>query len=85
MRTQAQQDSRREHASLHALTELPKGAGFFLVASLSKPTLNAAYIPVQLLGEAFQPLLIWMLQNREAQKLFSSSTKLTFYIQNQCN
>lgn len=77
MITQAQQDSRREHASLHALTELPKGAGLFLVAPLSEPTLNAAHIPVQLLGEPFQPLLIWMLQNREAQKLFSSSTALT--------
>lgn len=65
MRTQAQQDSRRERASLHAFTELRKSAGLFLVASLSKPTLNAAYIPVQLLGQALQPLLIWMLQNTE--------------------
>jgi len=77
MKTQAQQGSRRERASLHALTELRKSAGLFLVASLSKPALNAAYIPVQLLGEALQPLLIWMLRNREGLKRFLCPTAVT--------
>lgn len=58
--------ARKEHSSLRALTELRKSTGLFLVAPLSKPTLDTTYIPVQLLGEAFQSLLIWMLQNRRS-------------------
>lgn len=47
--------------SPHALAEPGQSAGFLLVTPLSKPALNAPNIPVQLLGEPFQSLLIRML------------------------
>lgn len=56
--------------NLHALTEPGQGAGFFLVAPLSKPALNAPNIPVQLLGESFQSLLIGMLWKKAPEKPF---------------
>lgn len=52
---------KKKNSNLHALTEPRQCAWLLLVASLSKPALNAANIPVQLLGEAFQSLLIRML------------------------
>lgn len=52
---------KKKNSNLHALTEPCQCAWLLLVASLSKPALNAANIPVQLLGEAFQSLLIRML------------------------
>lgn len=58
--------------NLHALAEPGQGAWFFLVASLSKPALNAPHIPVQLLGEPFQTLLIRMLWNKAPEKPFLS-------------
>lgn len=58
--------------NLHALAEPGQGAWFFLVASLSKPALDAPNIPVQLLGEPFQSLLIRMLWNKAPEKTFLS-------------
>lgn len=63
----------------HAFTEPRKGAGLFLVATLPEPALYGPYIPVELLGQALQPLLIWVLaiQNRHptCQMLSSSWPK----------
>lgn len=64
---------RKKNSNLHALAELPQCAWLLLVASLSKPALNAANVPVQLLGEAFQSLFIRMLWNKVPAKSFSSS------------
>ena len=49
------------NSNSHALAEPLQRAWFLLVASLSEPALNAADIPVQLLGEALQSLFIRML------------------------
>lgn len=73
MSTQAGFSFKKKNSNLHAFTELPQCAWLLLVASLSKPALNAANIPVQLLGEAFQPLFIRMLRNKVPAKSFSSS------------
>lgn len=45
----------------HAFAEAGQGAGFLLVATLSEPALDGPHVPVELLGQALQPLLIRML------------------------
>lgn len=47
--------------ALHAFAEPGQGTGLLLVAALPEPALYGPHIPVQLLGQAFQPLLVWML------------------------
>lgn len=49
---------------LHALTETGQGAGLLLVPALSEPTLDGPNVPVQLFGQALQPLLIWVLRRQ---------------------
>lgn len=47
--------------TLHAFTEPGESAGLLLVAALSEPALDGPHVPVELLGQTLQPLLIWVL------------------------
>lgn len=60
--------SRTTRFALHAFTEPGQSAGLLLVAALPEPALYGPHIPVQLLGQAFQPLLIWMLATQGPQR-----------------
>ena len=46
---------------LHAFTEAGESAGLLLVAALSEPALDGPHVPVELLGQALQPLLVRVL------------------------
>lgn len=61
--------------ALHAFAEPGQSARLLLVAALPEPALDGPHIPVQLLGQAFQSLLIWMLFNTWTQDQVSSSLK----------
>lgn len=54
--------------ALHALTEPGQGARLLLVAALPEPALYGPHIPVQLLGQAFQPLLVRMLTTQRTNR-----------------
>lgn len=51
----------------HAFAEAGQGAGLFLVAALPEPALYGPHVPVELLGQALQPLLIWMLRGERRE------------------
>lgn len=50
----------------HAFAEAGQGAGLLLVATLSEPALDGPHVPVELLGQALQSLLIRMLRGGTA-------------------
>lgn len=54
--------------ALHAFTESGERAWLFLVAALSEPSLDGPHVPVQLLGQALQPLFIWVLARQKKTK-----------------
>lgn len=53
----------------HAFAEAGQRAGLLLVAPLSEPALDGPHVPVQLLGQALQPLLIRMLGGKGERAL----------------
>lgn len=56
-------------SALHAFTEPGQGTGLLLIAALSEPALDGPHIPVELLGQALQSLLIWVLARQEKQSI----------------
>ena len=72
------------NSNSHALAEPLQRAWFLLVASLSEPALNAANIPVQLLGEALQSLFIRMLWHKENIFIFTINRCALVYTGDNC-
>lgn len=66
----------------HAFAEAGQGAGLFLVAALPEPALYGPHVPVELLGQALQPLLIWMLgdERRETHTHFAHQREMWRYV-----
>lgn len=67
-------DTQRENELIaafgsHAFAESGQGAGLLLVAPLSEPALDGPHVPVELLGQALQPLLIRMLEGKRRDTL----------------
>ena len=54
--------------NLHAFRELFEQAGFILVTPEAKPPLYLPHIPVQLLRESSQLLLVWRLKLNNIQQ-----------------
>lgn len=61
--------------ALHAFTEPGERAGLLLVPTLSEPALDGPHVPVQLLGQALQSLLIWVLTRQDGTPHFSDGMK----------
>lgn len=55
--------------SSHAFTESGERAGLLLVAALSEPALDGPHVPVELLGQALQPLLIRVLAREDTRSV----------------
>lgn len=62
--------------ALHAFAESSESAGLLLVAPLPEPALDGPHIPVELLGQALQPLLIWVLVRHNEPSIMAQKTKV---------
>lgn len=65
-------------SGLHALAESGQNAGLLLVAPLSEPALDGAHVPVELLGQALQPLLIWVLERKYKHHMLDEGQLLRY-------